>query len=101
MRVYAKDTDPVVSVKGGDEGGEKGEVVGAGMDVDDPAVDAVAAETRSGAATPREGEKQSNAPQWSLSAYMIFAGEQREKIKEENPGVTFGMDVPVSTSRSS
>lgn len=31
-----------------------------------------------------------NAPKRGLSAYMFFANEQRENVREENPGVTFG-----------
>ena len=32
-----------------------------------------------------------NAPKRGLSAYMFFANEQRENVREENPGITFGM----------
>lgn len=31
-----------------------------------------------------------NAPKRGLSAYMFFANEQRENVREENPGVSFG-----------
>jgi len=31
-----------------------------------------------------------NAPKRSLSAYMIFANEQRDKVREDNPGIKFG-----------
>lgn len=31
-----------------------------------------------------------NAPKRGLSAYMFFANEQREKVREENPGIKFG-----------
>ena len=31
-----------------------------------------------------------NAPKRGLSAYMFFANEQRENVREENPGITFG-----------
>ena len=31
-----------------------------------------------------------NAPKRGLSAYMFFANEQREKVREDNPGITFG-----------
>ena len=30
------------------------------------------------------------APKRGLSAYMFFANENREKVREENPGITFG-----------
>jgi len=30
------------------------------------------------------------APKRGLSAYMFFANEQRENVREENPGITFG-----------
>lgn len=32
-----------------------------------------------------------NAPKRGLSAYMFFANEQRENVRDENPGITFGM----------
>jgi hypothetical protein len=35
-------------------------------------------------------KKDPNAPKRGLSAYMFFANEQRENVREENPGVTFG-----------
>ncbi|KMU85076.1 non-histone chromosomal protein 6 [Coccidioides immitis H538.4] len=31
-----------------------------------------------------------NAPKRGLSAYMFFAKEQRENVREENPGISFG-----------
>ena len=31
-----------------------------------------------------------NAPKRGLSAYMFFANEQRDTVREENPGITFG-----------
>lgn len=31
-----------------------------------------------------------NAPKRGLSAYMFFANDNREKVREENPGITFG-----------
>jgi hypothetical protein len=31
-----------------------------------------------------------NAPKRGLSAYMFFANEQRDNVREENPGITFG-----------
>jgi hypothetical protein len=32
-----------------------------------------------------------NAPKRGLSAYMFFANEQREKVREDNPGIKFVM----------
>ena len=32
-----------------------------------------------------------NMPKRGLSAYMFFANEQRDKVREENPGIKFGM----------
>lgn len=38
-----------------------------------------------------------NAPKRGLSAYMFFANEQRENVREENPGISFGTrDSPTS-----
>lgn len=34
-----------------------------------------------------------NAPKRGLSAYMFFANEQRDNVREDNPGITFGMFV--------
>ena len=31
-----------------------------------------------------------NAPKRGLSAYMFFANDNREKVCEENPGISFG-----------
>lgn len=31
-----------------------------------------------------------NAPKRSLSAYMFFANDQRESVRSENAGVSFG-----------
>ena len=31
-----------------------------------------------------------NAPKRGLSAYMFFANDNRDKVREENPGITFG-----------
>ena len=33
-----------------------------------------------------------NAPKRGLSAYMFFANEQRDNVREENPGISFGMN---------
>jgi len=35
-------------------------------------------------------KKDPNAPKRGLSAYMFFANEQRDTVREENPGITFG-----------
>lgn len=35
-----------------------------------------------------------NAPKRGLSAYMFFANEQRDNVREENPGISFGMHLP-------
>ena len=39
-----------------------------------------------------------NAPKRGLSAYMFFANEQRENVRDENPGITFGMAHPLRAS---
>ncbi|CAL3964137.1 unnamed protein product [Diplocarpon coronariae] len=39
---------------------------------------------------PEKKKKDPNAPKRGLSAYMFFANEQRENVREENPGITFG-----------
>lgn len=31
-----------------------------------------------------------NAPKRGLSAYMFFANEQRENVRNDNPGIAFG-----------
>ncbi|KAL8660000.1 MAG: hypothetical protein Q9202_006854 [Teloschistes flavicans] len=31
-----------------------------------------------------------NAPKRGLSAYMFFANDNRESVREENPGISFG-----------
>jgi hypothetical protein len=44
-----------------------------------------------------------NAPKRGLSAYMFFANEQRDTVREENPGISFGMFAspkPFITSSS-
>jgi hypothetical protein len=35
-------------------------------------------------------KKDPNAPKRGLSAYMFFANEQRDNVRDENPGITFG-----------
>ena len=32
-----------------------------------------------------------NAPKRGLSAYMFFANDQRDTVREENPGISFGI----------
>jgi len=41
-------------------------------------------------ATKKKAKKDPNAPRRGLSAYMFFANEQREIVREENPGIKFG-----------
>lgn len=35
-------------------------------------------------------KKDPNAPKRSLSAYMFFANEERENVRNDNPGISFG-----------
>ncbi|KAG0638550.1 high mobility group box domain-containing protein [Tuber brumale] len=35
-------------------------------------------------------KKDPNAPKRGLSAYMFFANEQRENVRNDNPGIAFG-----------
>jgi len=35
-------------------------------------------------------KKDPNAPKRGLSAYMFFANDNREKVRTDNPGITFG-----------
>jgi len=35
-------------------------------------------------------KKDPNAPKRGLSAYMFFANDRREKVREDNPGIKFG-----------
>ncbi|KAL3710908.1 Non-histone chromosomal protein 6, partial [Talaromyces marneffei ATCC 18224] len=35
-------------------------------------------------------KKDPNAPKRGLSAYMFFANENRERVRDENPGIAFG-----------
>lgn len=37
-----------------------------------------------------------NAPKRGLSAYMFFANDNRDKVREENPGITFGKIMPLT-----
>ena len=34
-----------------------------------------------------------NMPKRGLSAYMFFANEQRDKVRDDNPGIKFGMFI--------
>lgn len=36
-------------------------------------------------------KKDPNAPKRSLSAYMFFANENRDIVRAENPGISFGL----------
>jgi hypothetical protein len=50
-----------------------------------------AAKGRAGKAERKpKTKKDPNAPKRGLSAYMFFANEQRENVRDENPGVSFG-----------
>jgi hypothetical protein len=50
-----------------------------------------AAKGRAGKAEKgKRAKKDPNAPKRGLSAYMFFANEQRENVRDENPGVSFG-----------
>lgn len=49
-----------------------------------------AAKTKTGKVEKRRTKKDPNAPKRGLSAYMFFANEQRENVRDENPGITFG-----------
>ncbi|KAJ5918857.1 Non-histone chromosomal protein 6 [Penicillium verhagenii] len=48
--------------------------------------------TRKAKAEPRvtRRKKDPNAPKRGLSAYMFFANDNRDAVREENPGITFG-----------
>ena len=39
-----------------------------------------------------------NMPKRGLSAYMFFANEQRDKVRDDNPGIKFGMSGLVQLS---
>ena len=41
-----------------------------------------------------------NAPKRGLSAYMFFANDNREKVREDNPGISFGkISLPCAHAR--
>ncbi|RMZ71526.1 non-histone chromosomal 6 [Pyrenophora seminiperda CCB06] len=48
--------------------------------------------TRKAAVSAESGKKKKdpNAPKRGLSAYMFFANDQRDKVREDNPGIKFG-----------
>ncbi|KAK3180341.1 Non-histone chromosomal protein 6 [Lecanicillium sp. MT-2017a] len=49
-----------------------------------------AAPKRGAKVEKKRSKKDPNAPKRGLSAYMFFANEQRENVREENPDATFG-----------
>ncbi|KAH6676947.1 HMG box protein [Plectosphaerella plurivora] len=49
-----------------------------------------AAPKRGAKVEKKRAKKDPNAPKRGLSAYMFFANEQRENVREENPGISFG-----------
>ncbi len=49
-----------------------------------------AATKKTGKVEKRRSKKDPNAPKRGLSAYMFFANEQRENVRDENPGISFG-----------
>ncbi|KAL9033570.1 MAG: hypothetical protein Q9214_007450 [Letrouitia sp. 1 TL-2023] len=46
--------------------------------------------TKAKAADSGKKKKDPNAPKRGLSAYMFFANDNREAVREENPGISFG-----------
>lgn len=42
-----------------------------------------------------------NQPKRGLSAYMFFANEQRDKVREDNPGIKFGMSPSAASDITS
>ncbi|KAF2097620.1 Non-histone chromosomal protein 6 [Rhizodiscina lignyota] len=46
--------------------------------------------TRKAKAVSSKKKKDPNAPKRGLSAYMFFANDNREKVREDNPGIKFG-----------
>ncbi|KAI9793485.1 MAG: Non-histone chromosomal protein 6 [Candelina submexicana] len=52
--------------------------------------------------TVEKKKKDPNAPKRGLSAYMFFANEQRENVRDENPGISFGSSTvePLTTISS-
>ncbi|KAL8937001.1 MAG: hypothetical protein Q9211_003905 [Gyalolechia sp. 1 TL-2023] len=52
------------------------------------------------AETGGKRKKDPNAPKRGLSAYMFFANDNRDTVREENPGISFGMRKPSSSCSS-
>jgi len=48
------------------------------------------AATKTKARGVEKKKKDPNAPKRGLSAYMFFANDQRDNVREENPGISFG-----------
>ncbi|KAJ5722631.1 Non-histone chromosomal protein 6 [Penicillium malachiteum] len=46
--------------------------------------------TRRAAPKKNSRKKDPNAPKRGLSAYMFFANDKRDSVREENPGISFG-----------
>ncbi|KAL8743202.1 MAG: hypothetical protein Q9190_004420 [Brigantiaea leucoxantha] len=46
--------------------------------------------TKAKAADSGKKKKDPNAPKRGLSAYMFFANDNRDNVREENPGISFG-----------
>jgi len=49
-----------------------------------------ATKTRKAKGKTEKRKKDPNAPKRGLSAYMFFANDSRDKVREENPGIKFG-----------
>ena len=41
-----------------------------------------------------------NQPKRGLSAYMFFANDQRDKVREDNPGIKFGKSTAFGVQHS-
>ncbi|KAL8757427.1 MAG: hypothetical protein Q9184_004216 [Pyrenodesmia sp. 2 TL-2023] len=52
------------------------------------------------AETGGKKKKDPNAPKRGLSAYMFFANDNRDSVREENPGITFGMQPSTTFTPS-
>lgn len=62
--------------------------------VSQPAMDATDASSVLGTTPTDTVSADPNAPKRALSAYMFFANDNRDKVREENPGITFGKSFP-------
>ncbi|KAF1813016.1 nucleosome binding protein [Eremomyces bilateralis CBS 781.70] len=51
---------------------------------------AAKATTKAKVTKPEKRKKDPNAPKRGLSAYMFFANDNRDKVREDNPGIKFG-----------